>query len=138
MMAPVVAPLRELLATVPLHPPAVRFLSNATGTWIRDEEARDPDYWAQHLCRTIRFADDLARLEELRQPLAIEIGPGQTLTNLAARHLGGDGVALRTLPGVFESRSDLEVLLTAVGRLWTAGAGVTIPASVHGAHWTGE
>ncbi|MGH3761088.1 acyltransferase domain-containing protein [Actinophytocola sp.] len=137
MMAPIVDPLRELLTTVRLSAPSVPFLSNVTGTWIRPEEAASPDYWASHLCRPIRFADNLARLGELDQPIPIEIGPGQTLTNLAVRHIDCRGTALRTLPGVFESRGDLEVLLTAVGRLWAEGADVDLPPSVLGAHRSG-
>lgn len=128
MMDPVVEPLREAFAGVSLNPPSLPFLSNVTGTWIRDHEATDPGYWARHPRQTIRFADGLAELWRLHEPIPIELGPGQTLTNLAVRHPAhrgrGQALALRTLPGVFETRTDLELLLTTVGRLWATGTDI--------------
>jgi acyl transferase domain-containing protein len=128
MMDPVVEPLRDAFAGVSLKPPSLPFLSNVTGTWIRDCEATDPGYWAQHARQTIRFADDLAELWQLHGPIPVELGPGQKLTNLAVRHPANRGrsqrLALRTLPGVFESRTDLELLLTTIGRLWATGTDI--------------
>jgi acyl transferase domain-containing protein len=96
-------------------------LSNVTGTWLGDDEATDPAYWAGHLRRPIRFSDALAEVAGLGRPITVELGPGRTLTNLATH----DGLKLRSLPGVFESRTDLEIFLTTVGRLWTTGADIT-------------
>lgn len=128
MMDPVVEPLRDAFAGVQLNPPSLPFLSNVTGTWIKDDEAIDPGYWARHSRETIRFADDLAELWRLRDPVPVELGPGQTLANLASRHPAyrdsGRPPVLRTLPGVFESRTDLELFLTAVGRLWAMGVDI--------------
>ncbi|MFC6879083.1 MULTISPECIES: acyltransferase domain-containing protein [Actinomadura] len=117
MMAPVEEPLREALTAIPLHPPAIPFPSNVTGTWITDAEATDPAYWARHLSTPIRFAEALDALGGLARPVTIELGPGRTLTGLATH----DGPKLRTLPGVFESRTDLEITLAALGRLWASG-----------------
>lgn len=132
MMDPVVEPLRDRLAGIALNPPSLPFLSNVTGTWITDQEATDPGYWATHPGQTIRFADDLAELWRLPEPVPVELGPGQTLSNLAVRHPGGrargQALALRTLPGIFETRTDLELFLTTVGRLWTMGADIDWPA----------
>jgi acyl transferase domain-containing protein len=133
MMDPVVEPLRELLGTLPLRPPSVPLLSNVTGTWIRDEDAVSPGYWASHLSRTIRFADNLAALAGLDRPIPVECGPGQTLTNLALRHTDCRGLALRTLPGVFETRTDVELFLATIGRLWAAGVDITVPKALLGA-----
>lgn len=128
MMDPVVEPLRDAFAEVSLNPPSVPFLSNVTGTWIRDDEATDPGYWARHTRQTIRFADDLAELWQLHDPIPVELGPGQTLSNLAIRHPArrgrGQALPLRILPGVFESRTDLELLLATVGRLWVTGTDI--------------
>lgn len=128
MMDPVVEPLRDAFAGVQLDPPSLPFLSNVTGTWIKDDEATDPGYWARHSRETIRFADDLAELWRLPEPILVELGPGQTLVNLAVRHPGhrssGRPLVLRTLPGVFENRTDLELFLTTVGRLWAMGTDI--------------
>jgi acyl transferase domain-containing protein len=126
MMEPIQGPLHEMLSAVPLRPPRTPFLSNVTGTWITDEEATDPGYWTGHGLRTVRFADDLNEMWKLSRPVPIEVGPGRTLTNLARQHPGHHGPVLRTLPGPFESRSDLESLLMTVGTLWATGLDVEI------------
>lgn len=132
MMEPVVEPLRDLLASIPLSPPSIPFLSNTTGTWITDEEAVSPGYWAAHLREPVRFADDLAELWRLGDPALVELGPGKALTSLAARHpaAGSEVRAVTTVPGLFESRGDLAVLLEAAGRLWAGGVDVTWPALI--------
>ncbi|MFF5262915.1 acyltransferase domain-containing protein [Actinomadura viridis] len=117
LMAPVEEPLRAALAAIPLRPPAVPFPSNVTGTWITGAEATDPAYWARHLSTPLRFAEALARISDLPRPVTVELGPGRTLTGLASHQ----GPKLRTIPGVFESRTDLRLTLTALARLWEWG-----------------
>jgi acyl transferase domain-containing protein len=143
MMEPAVRPLRDLLGGFALRPPAVPVLSNVTGTWLRSEEATSPGYWARHVRETVRFADDLAEVWRLTAPILVELGPGRALGQLAAqsqprpagpepRPGGEPGLILHTLPGPFESRSETEVFLDAVGRLWAAGAEIKfseLPAS---------
>ncbi|MGW5419814.1 acyltransferase domain-containing protein [Streptomyces sp. NPDC003943] len=121
-------PLEELLGTVPLAPPAIPLLSNVTGSWLRDEEATSPAFWARQLSRTLRFSDELAEIWRLPDPMLVELGPGQALTRLALGHPDRPANALasvvQTLPGRLESRTEWELLLTAAGRLWAAGAAV--------------
>ncbi|MEV0124002.1 acyltransferase domain-containing protein [Streptomyces sp. NPDC050703] len=119
-------PLEALLATMPAAAPRLPVLSNTTGTWLRADEATDPTYWARHLSRPIRFADQLAEVWRLPDPLLLELGPGQALSRLALTHPGrpADAAArvVQTLPGQFETRTERELLLGAAGRLWAAGA----------------
>ncbi|MGW1895274.1 acyltransferase domain-containing protein [Streptomyces sp. NPDC002004] len=125
MTRPLAEPLEELLTTMALRPPDLPVLSNVTGTWLRDEEATAPAYWARQLSHPIRFADEVAELWRLPDPLLIELGPGQMLSRLARQHPGrpADSTAsvVQTLPGQFESRTERELLLVAAGRLWTTG-----------------
>src|SRR5262249_37260328 len=60
MMEPVVKPFAARIREVKLNPPRIPFISNVTGSWISESEARDPDYWAAHLRHTVRFSDGLA------------------------------------------------------------------------------
>jgi acyl transferase domain-containing protein len=129
MMEPVVAPLRELVATFPLHEPRIPMLSNGTGTWM-GAEATDPGYWAGHLRNTVRFADNVIELWRLSDPILVELGPGPTLTRLAAQspaRPAGQGLTVPTLPGPLEKRPDVVVFLTALAHLWTAGCPVRVP-----------
>jgi acyl transferase domain-containing protein len=144
MMAPLVPPLREHLETVELRRPAVPILSTVTGTRLRDEEATDPGYWARHLCETIRFADTVSELWRLPDPLMVELGPGQSLARLVHHHPSRPATArtpvVQTLPGQFESRTEVEVLLAATGQLWASGMEIDLPGSVFephgGVEWT--
>lgn len=128
MMEPAVKPLHDLLSTFTLKPPVIPVLSNATGTWIRAEEATSPGYWARHLRQTVRFAEDLAEVWKLTAPILIELGPGRALGQLAMqsqpRPAGEAGTILHTLPGPFDTRGDMAVLLDALGRLWATGVEV--------------
>ncbi len=113
------APFREALGRVELRAPERAFLSNVTGTWITAEQATDPDYWTEHLRRTVRLADGLAVLARAATA-ALELGPGRTFAPLA-RPLG-----LTVLPSLAQraGEDDAAVLLASLGRLWELGARV--------------
>ena len=123
MMDPMLAPFRQELARVELRPPRVPFVSNVTGTWIRDEEATDPGYWLRHARGTVRFSEGLATLAEEPDRVFLEVGPGTTLATLTRQHPGRKAaqavVASTRHPK--EARSDVEALLDAAGELWVAG-----------------
>jgi amino acid adenylation domain-containing protein len=123
-MDPVLKPLTERVRTLRLSPPRIPYLSNLTGTWIRDSEATDPGYWARHLRQPVRFAAATAEL--LREParILLEVGPGRALSSLARRQATPGTVLLGSLRHPGESTQDHEVLLGSLGRLWLAGAGI--------------
>src|SRR6185369_15271773 len=126
MMEPAAAPLTALASGIQARPPRIPYLSNVTGTWITAGDLADPTYWARHLQGTVRFAEGLGEL--LRQPgrAWIEVGPGGTLGTLVRQHPGAaareaDLVTVPTLRRTGGSGSDLDDLIAAVGRLWSAG-----------------
>ncbi|MEM7354986.1 MAG: beta-ketoacyl synthase N-terminal-like domain-containing protein, partial [Acidobacteriota bacterium] len=124
MMEPILEPFGAALATIDLRPPQIPYLSSRTGTWIRPEEATDPRYWAECLRRPVRFADGLAKLLESPECVLLEVSPGQILTRLARRQLPRTESqrAQSSLGSPDDERSESERLLTALGRLWLAGA----------------
>ncbi|MBP2328531.1 acyl transferase domain-containing protein [Kibdelosporangium banguiense] len=130
MMAPLSEPLEQLLHTVELHPPTTPFLSNVTGTWITDEEATGPAYWARHLRQTVRLHAGLGELWRLPSVIAVEVGAGTMLGSLAATHPGrpgGDPPVFATLPGASDTQHDLAALLTVAEKLRRLGVPVTTP-----------
>jgi acyl transferase domain-containing protein len=124
MMEPAAAELNALARNLRLGAPRIRYLSNVTGGWIAAADLADPGYWARHMVRPVRFAENLAEL--LRDPdrVVVEVGPGGTLSALVRQHPdGGAGrIALTTLRRASEEGSDLALLLDTLGRLWVAGA----------------
>lgn len=104
-----------------LSPPRIPYVSNVTGRLITNDEATDPAYWARHLCSPVRFGDGLHELGAAH--LLLEVGPGQSLSSIAAEHHGGDtsGV-IASMRHPLEKRTDTPVFLGALGSLWTRGA----------------
>ncbi|OJH33933.1 type I polyketide synthase [Cystobacter ferrugineus] len=126
MMEPAVAAFVERLRRVRLQPPQRPFLSNVTGTWIREEEATSAEYWGLHLVRPVRFAEGLARLAEVEGQLLLEVGPGNTLGRLASRQDGAAPTVWPTLGSKREVGSEGERLLGTLGRLWVEGVEVDV------------
>jgi len=124
MMNPALAPFIEKLKKVKLNSPQLPFVSNVTGTWISSAEAKDPQYWADHVRRTVRFSQGVQVLLNDANRIFLEVGPGQTLTALTRQQLNGSSshhVTVSSLRRVNETKSDVEFLLETLGRLWMAG-----------------
>jgi acyl transferase domain-containing protein/acyl carrier protein len=127
MLGPLVEQVSALAQSVKLHAPRIPYLSNVTGTWISDEEATDPAYWARHMCQTVRFADGVARLLEETDCLLLEVGPGQALSFFVKQHPFCTGErrsqVLPLLPAAHgqQQQDPQAFLLTTLGRLWLAG-----------------
>lgn len=128
MMQAIVMPLIEALAHVTLKPPRTPYVSCLTGTWIAEAQATSPHYWAEHLCRTVRFHRGLGALLSDPDRVLLEAGPGQSLTAHAiaerARLPGCANPAIPTMRWSYGRQSELAVLMRGVGLLWVAGASI--------------
>ncbi len=117
---------RDCFKAVMMKPPAIPYLSNLTGTW---QTAADtgPDYWVQHLRRTVRFADAASELCQSGFQVCIEVGPGNTLGTLLKPcfRAAGTGTAIPSLRRANEQVPDAEYLAGALGEAWLAGATVS-------------
>ena len=125
LVDPLLEPFEAYLRSVELHPPRIPFASNRTGTWITDDEATDPAYWAGHLRGTVRFADDVRTVLDDGHRFFLEVGPGRILSSLVK--LSDPGVGPRvaaTMRHPREEIADDAALLGAVARLWVAGGEV--------------
>jgi acyl transferase domain-containing protein len=125
LLDPIVGAFEAEVRKVRLNRPKVPFISNVTGSWISDADAVDPAYWARHLNHTARFDDALRTVGKMDAPLLLEAGPGKTLGVLANQHLARENadapLAVSSLRHHYENQPDLEVLLSAVGKLWLSG-----------------
>ncbi len=125
LVEPLLQPFERYLRSVELAPPSIPFLSNRSGTWITDDEATDPGYWAAHLRSTVRFADNVRTVLDAGHPFFLEVGPGRILSSLVK--LSDPAVAGRVAATMRHPRdeiADTEALLQAVGRMWVAGADI--------------
>ncbi|HET7595568.1 MAG TPA: aminotransferase class III-fold pyridoxal phosphate-dependent enzyme [Burkholderiales bacterium] len=125
MMEPITREFAEFVASVPRGPPAQRWISSLTGEPITDAQAIDPDYWARQMRHPVRYMDGIGKL--LRPELALlEVGPGQALVSLARQHPDRTPAQLMiaSLHGGRDGEGDLDALLMAAGRLWSAGLSI--------------
>jgi len=109
-----------------LNEAKIPFVSNVTGTWIREDEAVDWRYWVEHLRQTVRFADGLDELATETGAVFLEVGPGQTLARLARSHRsnGHQYQALASIERNDEGELTEQSLLTSLGKLWLAGVSI--------------
>jgi amino acid adenylation domain-containing protein len=126
LMDPILPRFAEEVARVDLKPPAIPYVSNLTGTWITAAQATDPAYWVDHLRHTVRFADGLREIWRSTDGVLLEVGPGRSLTTLAAQHpeRPSEREAFSSLSHAQERSPDLGFVLTTLGRLWASGVRV--------------
>ena len=110
--------LAAFLRRLDLQPPRIPFLSCLTGTWITDEEATNPVYWARQMRAPVRFADAVDALLAGGPRVLLEVGPGGTLASLARQHPGRPKAVSSLLAG----QSADAAVVSALGGLWLAGA----------------
>ena len=137
LLEPARAELAALVASVPRQTPRIPIVSNATGTVLTDAEAVDPEYWAGHLCRPVRFADGVRHCAGEDVDAYVELGPGQTLGGLVRQNLTGDRrpAVLGTLPAPWPAENrpaEGTALLETLARLWELGVTVHFEARPSG------
>ncbi|MFJ9106247.1 beta-ketoacyl synthase N-terminal-like domain-containing protein [Streptomyces sp. NPDC102405] len=120
LLDPILDAYEAAVARVELREPTLPFLSNVTGTWITAQQATDPAYWRRHTRDTVRFADGLDEVCADHEAVLLEVGPGQTLTKLAQRHLRTQ-TAIPSMRQARSQESDASFLLQALGQLWLRG-----------------
>ncbi|HEU0300785.1 MAG TPA: beta-ketoacyl synthase N-terminal-like domain-containing protein [Longimicrobium sp.] len=123
MMDPIVSRFEEVVRGVERRRPEVSYVSNVTGTWITEEQARDPRYWAEHLRGTVRFDDGLRTLMLEPDRILLEVGPGRSLATLARRHPAREAreIVLHLLPHANDDLSEYQTLWEAVADMWNQG-----------------
>jgi amino acid adenylation domain-containing protein len=124
MMDPVLEPFIQCVARVGRHEPQIPFVSGTTGDWIAAKDATDPSYWARQLRNPVRFSPGIRLLQKYPGRVFLEVGPSRTLSTLALQHGPGEGaqLVLASLGHAQERQDDQACMLTALGRLWIAGA----------------
>jgi acyl transferase domain-containing protein/thioesterase domain-containing protein len=124
MMDPIVEPFAAFVAKFQSHPANIKWVSSATGGWIRASNAIQADYWTGQLRGTVRFAAGASTLFSAGASTFIEVGPGRTLSALIEQHpeFPADGQTINTLPGPRESARADVAWQRALGTLWASGA----------------
>lgn len=126
MLDPILPEFLEVARRVELSAPELPYLSNLTGTWITSQQATDPQYWVDHLRGTVRFADCLGTVLADGPLVALEMGPGHSLSSYARRQATKPTAAIPVLRHPNQEVDDTAYGLLAFGRAWTAGLDVDL------------
>ena len=125
MVEPILEEFRRFLQGIDFRAPTIPVVSNLTGGWLTEAEARDPNYWVRHLRETVRFHAGMELLLSAEGSRALlEVGPGKTLISAARQHPGGrtSTATFASMRHVRESVDDQAFMLATLGRLWGCGA----------------
>jgi phthiocerol/phenolphthiocerol synthesis type-I polyketide synthase E len=125
MIEPALPKFRDFLNSVQFGEPTISFVSNLTGNWAGNEVTR-PEYWVDHLRSTVHLDAGLSTLLKECNGIFVDVGPGRTLTSLVRSHSDRrpSQLVLPCMRHPTDKRSDLEILLDAIGRVWLAGCDI--------------
>ncbi len=126
MMEPMLEEFKEKIKNIPVQPPQLNWISTYTGKKIHLEDFYEGNYWVGQLRHKVRFSDAIRNVIEDPQNVLLEVGPGQTLSQLARQNTANpaDKLIIASLGPVGESEKDLRSFLSAIGRLWISGVNV--------------
>ncbi|NJN10931.1 MAG: SDR family oxidoreductase [Richelia sp. RM1_1_1] len=110
----------ESLQEIHLNTPIIPFISNVSGTWITETEARNPNYWAQHQ-EAVGFNQGIKELVKDSQRILLEVGCGDTLSTYAQQYPTEELTALTSIPHSHNRDSDVAFLLNTLAKLWMLG-----------------
>jgi acyl transferase domain-containing protein len=126
MQETIMAEFEKELEQISFGQMSVPFISNLTGHYISTQLARSPDYWVQHMRKTVQFSQGLQTLLSVTGDLLfIEAGAGHTLSALLKQQ-GADRKlsVVNIVRTIKENADDQHYLSEKLGRLWTMGAPV--------------
>ncbi|WP_381802503.1 type I polyketide synthase [Streptomyces niveus] len=126
LMDPMLDEFRAVAETVSYADPVVPVISNLTGE-LSTGQLSSPEYWVRHVREAVRFADGITALAAENVDVVLELGPGGVLSALARDNLGEAAARTTVVPTLRKDRGEETALVTAVGRLHTAGVPVDWP-----------
>jgi amino acid adenylation domain-containing protein len=127
LMDAALEPFARYLEKARFHAPTLPWISTLTGEPIDAVEVAKPEYWLRQLRSPVQFAKAAERALADGSNTFLEVGPGQTLSNLVKQNAfdAAKITAIVTLPG--SSTDELEVatpIEAAVARLWEEGVAI--------------
>lgn len=123
MMTPILEPFGEIVKTIKLSEHQFPIMSTVTAEWLTPQQAKDHQYWTNHLRATVRFADGIKNLWQKPERVLLEIGPRNTTATLARQQAQSpqDQVAISSLGSTSENEGEWIALLQAIGQLYLTG-----------------
>ncbi|MEU6084960.1 type I polyketide synthase [Streptomyces sp. NPDC047108] len=122
LMEPMLAEFREVAEGLSYERPRLPMVSTVTGEAATAEEVSSPEYWVEHVRRTVRFADAVRALDGEGVNRFLELGPDGTLAALA--HASLTEAEPLAVPSLRPDRPEARTVLGATASLFVQGAEV--------------
>ncbi|OMC11778.1 type I polyketide synthase [Mycobacterium sp. SP-6446] len=129
LMDPILDEFGRVVADVSVRQPRMGLVSNVTGQ-LAGHGYGTPRYWVEHVRQAVRFIDSVRTAESLGADVFVEAGPGAALTAAVEQSLTNERA--RAVVTLADDRPEIDSLLTAAGRVFTAGVQVDWPAALAG------
>ncbi|MEU9117767.1 SDR family NAD(P)-dependent oxidoreductase, partial [Streptomyces sp. NPDC048483] len=123
-MEPMLAEFTETITGLDYRPPRIPIISTLTGTTATAEELCTPQYWADQVRGTVRFADSVRTAAEQGVDTFVELGPDAVLAALAGTVLADDEHEPVTVAAQRADHEPEHTLLRAVAQLHAIGLGI--------------
>ncbi|MBQ4835999.1 non-ribosomal peptide synthetase/type I polyketide synthase [Pseudoalteromonas luteoviolacea] len=124
-LEPILSDFKACMSNIALNAPHTPFLSNLTGDWADSEQVQTPLYWEQHLRHTVKFADCAQVLLKDPDVICVELGPGNTLSQLVAQNGVGNGAQAVSIATTRSAKQHVQhaesALLASLSQLQLAG-----------------
>ncbi|AXB48347.1 hypothetical protein A4R43_07910 [Amycolatopsis albispora] len=117
LMEPMLAEFRRVAEQLQFSAPEIPIVSDVTGDLADPEQLCSPDYWVEHVRRTVRFADGVTALTGRGVTTFLELGADGALSGMAQDC--ADGVA--TVPALRPRRPEAQAVMTALATLHVQG-----------------
>lgn len=113
-----------LCQNVPFRGPSLDWYSTLTGANLRHAAPVDGEYWRRQMVEPVRFWATMVQATERSPSTFLEIGPGETLTSMAAAAVERDDH--HWITSLSAKGGGVEHLLNAALSLWQLGVGVDL------------
>ncbi len=125
LMDPMLAEFRDVVRGLSFHRPEIPVVSTVHGETATGSDMGDPDYWAGHVRRSVRFADAVRTLAGLGVTRYVELGPGNALSSMVHETVDESAdVDSAVVPLLRDDRGEEAAAVRGLGELWAAGVPV--------------
>ena len=118
LMEPMLAEFAVVGKEVTYSKPQIDLISNVTGK-PATAEIGTLEYWVNHICQPVRFADGMESLHQENYQIFLEIGPKPILLGMGRQCLPKDVGSW--LPSLRPPKIDWQQILSSLGELYTQG-----------------
>lgn len=125
LLKPACPDIEALIASAQRNEPTIPIISNVTGVVATSNELRNPKYWSDHTCSTVKFTEGLNTLLRRGDMDFLEVGPGRSLGSFVMQHSefnkNGSQNVMTSVRGKWENFSDDQIFLETLGVLQVLG-----------------